>query len=61
MITGLNDGEWVVHDDGKPRSEYRNFGWVARDPHQTFMENVILNVNLKTMQIRNVKKICFSL
>ena len=25
-----------------------------RDSYQTFMENVILNVDLKTMQIRNV-------
>ena len=54
VITELNGGDWVRHDDEKPRNECNDNGWVVRDSYQTFMENVLLNVDLKTMQIRDV-------
>ena len=45
-----------MHDDRNSRNECKVTGWVVRDSYQTFMEIVILNVDLKTMQIRNVNK-----
>ena len=54
VVTELNGGDWKGNNDGKSRNECEDTGWVVRDSYQTFMENVILNVDLKTMQIRNV-------
>ena len=54
VVKELNGGDWIGHDDGKSRNECKVTGWVVRDSYQTFMENVIINVDLKTMQIRNV-------
>ena len=54
VITELNGGHWIGHDDGKSRNECKDTGWVVRDSYQTFMEIVILNADLETMQIRIV-------
>ena len=54
VITELNGGDWIGHDDGKSRNECKDTRWVVRESNQTFMENVLLNVDLKTMQFRNV-------
>ena len=54
VITEVNGGDCVGHVDGKSRNECKDTCWVVRDSYQTFMENVILNVALKIMQIRNV-------
>ena len=54
MFTELNGGDWIGHDDGKSRNECKDTGWVVRYSHQTFMEILIVNVDVKTMQIRNV-------
>ena len=56
VITELNGGYWIGHDDGESRKEVKDTGWVLRNFYQTCMENAILNVDLKTMQIRNVNK-----
>ena len=54
VVTELNGADWIGHVDGKSRNEYKDTGWVVRDSYQTFMENVKLNVDLKTMQSRNI-------
>ena len=54
VVTELNGIDWIRHGDGKSRNECKDTGWVVKDSYQTFMENVILNVDLKTMRIRNV-------
>ena len=38
----------------KARNECKDTGCVVRDCYQTFMQKVILNVDLKTIQIRNI-------
>ena len=55
VITEFKGGDWIGHDGGKSRNECKDTGWMVRDSYQTFMENVILNADLKTLQIRNVK------
>ena len=54
VVTEINGGDWIGQNDGKSRNECRDTGWVVRDSYQTFMENVIINVDVKTIQIRNV-------
>ena len=56
MVTELNVENWISDDDGKSRNECKDTGWVVIDSYQIFIGIVILNVDLKTMQIRNVKK-----
>ena len=53
--TELNGGDWVGHVVGKSQNESKDTGWVVKGSYQTFMENLILSVDLKTMQIRFIK------
>ena len=37
VVTELNGGDWIRHDDGKSRHECKDTGCVVRDSYQTFM------------------------